>query len=328
MQRISEFSYFLRTGRARPAERPPELKFNPWHDPDDGRFTFVGQGRYFGRGSDASGSTGPAALQRLAQNQSNRPGPKRGPGRQPVNDPKTLDQVFPGLKNSRAGAILRLADNALGLSDAARALTTEISQREANNLIREIQSLDPTFRLDTLEPDGFPSTSDGQTNLINNLRLKRAKAYYDKGELGPLQVETLRFYQRSVDDAYELGLKELKAKRLPARLSEREALGSFVDSQVRRKLREFYKQLGISTGKGQLVRVNRRAYHVSEGTYSLPDARVGRVAFDVTLTEKSLATPQVRNFFRTEFQPTIVVIVRPTREGQPSIYTITRPKGS
>jgi len=27
-----------------------EVKFNPWHDPDDGRFTFSGTGRYFGRG--------------------------------------------------------------------------------------------------------------------------------------------------------------------------------------------------------------------------------------------------------------------------------------
>jgi len=30
--------------------RKTEIKFNPWHDPDDGRFTFAGTGRYFGRG--------------------------------------------------------------------------------------------------------------------------------------------------------------------------------------------------------------------------------------------------------------------------------------
>jgi hypothetical protein len=41
----SAFEIFLRSGR-RVAE-PPETKFNPWHDPEDGRFTFAGQGRNF-----------------------------------------------------------------------------------------------------------------------------------------------------------------------------------------------------------------------------------------------------------------------------------------
>jgi len=47
------FSMWLRTGRlpdwAR--TRNDEVKFNPWHDADDGRFTHAGTGRYFGRGS-------------------------------------------------------------------------------------------------------------------------------------------------------------------------------------------------------------------------------------------------------------------------------------
>lgn len=46
------FSVWLRTGRRpRPGDdRKLELKFNPWHDPDDGRFTFRGAGRYYGAG--------------------------------------------------------------------------------------------------------------------------------------------------------------------------------------------------------------------------------------------------------------------------------------
>lgn len=40
MSKRSAFAVFLRTGR-RIAE-PVEAKFNPWHDPEDGRFTFVG----------------------------------------------------------------------------------------------------------------------------------------------------------------------------------------------------------------------------------------------------------------------------------------------
>jgi hypothetical protein len=45
------FSAWLRTGRL-PSwlkDVPAEFKFNPWHDPRNGRFTFTGTGRYFGR---------------------------------------------------------------------------------------------------------------------------------------------------------------------------------------------------------------------------------------------------------------------------------------
>jgi len=47
------FSHWLRTGRIPPAIGPDglELKFNPWHDPADGRFTFAGAGRQHGAGS-------------------------------------------------------------------------------------------------------------------------------------------------------------------------------------------------------------------------------------------------------------------------------------
>ena len=44
----SAFEIYLRTGRQiGAAAAAPETKFNPWHDPKDGRFTFAGQGRYF-----------------------------------------------------------------------------------------------------------------------------------------------------------------------------------------------------------------------------------------------------------------------------------------
>jgi len=44
----SAFEIYLRTGRRVGGEViPVETKFNPWHDPDDGRFTFAGQGRCF-----------------------------------------------------------------------------------------------------------------------------------------------------------------------------------------------------------------------------------------------------------------------------------------
>lgn len=49
------FEVYLRTGRR---FRSLEVKFNPWHDPDDGRFTFAGTGHYFPRGSGGFGGGG------------------------------------------------------------------------------------------------------------------------------------------------------------------------------------------------------------------------------------------------------------------------------
>ena len=48
MGRRSAFENYLRTGRQ--ADRL-ETKFNPWHDPENGRFTFAGQGTNVGGGS-------------------------------------------------------------------------------------------------------------------------------------------------------------------------------------------------------------------------------------------------------------------------------------
>lgn len=56
---VTAFSIWLRTGR-RVKDVPIEVKFNPWHDREDGRFTFVGQGNYFPRGGrpEANASDG------------------------------------------------------------------------------------------------------------------------------------------------------------------------------------------------------------------------------------------------------------------------------
>ncbi len=47
---VTAFSVWLRTGRWE-AHPSIEVKYNPWHDAEDGRFTFVGRGRYFPGGS-------------------------------------------------------------------------------------------------------------------------------------------------------------------------------------------------------------------------------------------------------------------------------------
>lgn len=51
------FPIWLRTGRlpSDPEGDEIECKFNPWHDPEDGRFTFAGAGRYHGGGGSFGG---------------------------------------------------------------------------------------------------------------------------------------------------------------------------------------------------------------------------------------------------------------------------------
>lgn len=48
----SAFSGWLRTGKLPPMPDSDglEFKFNPWHDPEDGKFTFAGSGRHYGAG--------------------------------------------------------------------------------------------------------------------------------------------------------------------------------------------------------------------------------------------------------------------------------------
>ena len=120
----------------------------------------------------------------------------------------------------------------------------------------------------------------------------------------------------------------MKAGRLTPKLSDREAVGNFVDREVRRSLRNRYYQLDIDAAGPGPVRVNRRENDTSgtDRTYRVPDARVKDVAFDVTLTEKTLRTAQVRGFFNSDFRPNRVVIVRPRQIGHNHTYVISRPE--
>lgn len=54
---LRQFAVWLRTGRLSnqalgDGAAGPEFKFNPWHDPADGRFTQANSGRYFGPGGN------------------------------------------------------------------------------------------------------------------------------------------------------------------------------------------------------------------------------------------------------------------------------------
>ncbi len=88
-----------------------------------------------------------------------------------------------------------------------------------------------------LPPGGIAGLSwQGRTNLINGLRLQRAAAIYRLGgEVGPQQIETLRFLQNAVDAGYAEAVIAADAGRLEPRLSRQEAIGNSIDPIVRER---------------------------------------------------------------------------------------------
>lgn len=355
-ERRRAFSIWLRTGRLPSSSDGVEVKFNPWHDPRNGRFTFAPGGASVpsGRRSGGFGGTGigqpgqgsktrdplsvGTSVSAPVANQARppvRPGPPmgRGPNSRAFEDPMTLEQAFPGLRNSPGGAIIAVADNMLGLSGPANEMTAEFLQDQVRQLSAQIKALDSNWHYDEIVPVdalGKPMvTVQGLNAKVNDLRLQRAAATARvKGDYGALQVETLRFVQRRTDGAYEDGLALLKAGRLQPKLSPNEALGNYIDRRVREDLRQRYNQLGIDSAGAGPVRVNRREHDTTgdNATYVLPDARVTGVAFDWTLTRKIAGRQQVRGFFNSDFRPSSVVIIRPSQLGTDHTYVIARPE--
>lgn len=369
------FSQWMRTGIWHGAFDAGgiEHKFNPYHDPRNGQFTFapggprslshvvISHGRGKGFRTYRSSMTGSAAVRSPATDaQSAKLGDGRGPDlagrvlgrgetarllappdtgrssrrggsnrhyeeeRHGPGDPDALERAFPGLRGSPAGAIVAVADGLFDLSGPSRAATTALARNWSNALENDIKRIVPGFRYDAQ----FENTLQGQTNRLNDLRWLRAWNYMRvKSDYGPLQVEVLRFMQASADEAYEEGMKLLHAGRLDVRLSKQEALGNYIDKVVRDRIRERFDRYKIEHNAGGPVRVNRREDEMStsESRYRRPDARVDRVAFDVSLTAKNLATPQIQGFFRAKFQPERVIIVRPRQSGGVYTYIINHP---
>jgi hypothetical protein len=158
--------------------------------------------------------------------------------------------------------------------------------------------------------------------------VERAAAYYRiLGDVGPLQVETLRFLQRTVDDAYEEAVSAADAGRLQPRLSREEAIGNRVDFVVRSNLKDIFAEYKIAYGPRTDITINNRDYERSDSgqSYRIPDARIRDVSFDWTLSPKTISSPQIPEFFRTESSVRAVIIVRPSGLGRDSTYLISRP---
>lgn len=364
------FAHYLRTGQRLPesafarADVRAEVKFNPYHDPRDGRFTFapggprsvVGAanrerirsagdgrvGRNIATAQPVLGETAPRPFARgfddgvFRARQANAPTlrpvqaivesrPRPLSNYNPLIRPMTLQPSFPGFGGAALGATVNAADELLQVTGPAREATMELTRSASNVLINQIMKVDPKYRFDSL---GFPQTIEGMNNQLKKLHWDRAAAFYRiRREMRPLQVETLRFLQRRVDDAYAEGVRRQKEGKLRTRLSPREALGNFVDQEARRGLRDLYRWMGIPIERGEPVQVNRRHYDTRENdrTFRIPDARIGKVAFDMTLARKTLADRQVRGFFNADAEPEMLIIVRPRQLGPNHTYAIKTP---
>ncbi len=249
----------------------------------------------------------------------------------PPDDFTRLEDVFPGLRDAPALAIpLAPIDGFLGVGAGADEADLDGALGQYWALVHQIKQLDPTFADEELFPPGGIDglTRQGRTNLINNLRMERAAAYYRiPGDVGPLQVETLRFLQDAVDAAYGDAVSAADAGRLQLRPSRAVAIGNRMDAIVREKLSDMFFSYGISFGPGEDVIINNRDYETSDNgqSYRLPDVRIRDVSFDWTLFPKTISTPQIRGFFRADSQPRAVVIIRPSQLGDYNTYLIPRP---
>jgi len=249
----------------------------------------------------------------------------------PPEDFTRLEDVFPGLSDKPALAIpLAPIDGFLGVSALADEANLEATLGQYRALVAEIKQVDASFADDELLPSGGIAglTWQGRDNLINNLRMARAAAYYrTRGDVGPLQVETLRFLQGAVDAAYAEAVSAADAGRLQPRLSRAEAIGNWVDARVRKDLRQLFDEYDIPYGPRADVTVNNRDYAASDSgqSYWIPDARLRDVSFDWTLSPKTISSQQIQGFFRTVSQVRAVVIIRPSQLDGDSIYLIPRP---
>lgn len=243
------------------------------------------------------------------------------------------DELIPQqLIQSQAGPAVQFLDNLLELTAPAEELNLALARAQAAHLLHAIHDVDPNYVYESIAPEGGLAGMSWQQRrtVIFGLQADLAAAIYRvRGDIRPLQEVTLEFMQRAANEAYNEAVASNNEGSLKIRLSSQEAIGNYVDGRVRNDLRNFFKQLRISTDPGSPIRVNNRAYDSSttQQSYRIPDLRIGNFAFDTSVGNKSLSDPQIRGFFSADFAPVGVVIVRPNQLGGQSSYVIWRPKG-
>jgi hypothetical protein len=252
--------------------------------------------------------------------------PRGSPG-----DLTRLEDVFPGFKTAHTLEIIMTPiDRFLEVGALADGVNEVGTETQWDKLVSQIREIDPSFSDDQLFPPGRVAglSWEARDNLINNLRMQRALAFYKlRGDAEPLQVETLLFLQKAVNSAYDEGVAAYEAGKLNARVSRQHAIGVYMDGIVRSRLKNLFTDFSIPYGPGGDITINNRDYDTStpQKTYKLPDARVGDLSYDWTLAPKTISDDQIQGFFNADSKPRGVVIIRPTKIGKTSTYLIPRP---
>jgi len=250
----------------------------------------------------------------------------------PPPDFTILEDVFPQLKQAPGlGAAVAPVANFLGVTGVADEANLEATMGQYRALVAQIKQIDPGFVYNPLLPaEGIAGlTWEGRNNLINDLRMERAVAYYRmRGDIGPLQLEALRYLQKTVDSAYDQAVSAADAGRLNPKLPRQRAIDIEMDGIVRARLSEMLSSYDIPYSPGADILVNNRDYETNGQDYRVPDARLGDISYDWTLWQKTVGSAQIRGFFRADSRPRGVVIIRPTQLGAGGAYLIPRPVDS
>jgi hypothetical protein len=194
------FASFLRSGRwiadedQSANQQPSERKYNHNHDPRNGRFTFApgGGGETIKLGGDASVVRKPsrvgkprvpiripppapppsisqgagAALnlrKRLEANGAPRPGVGHNGG-PALRDNAPLRVLFPALGAAEPGVVIAAAAVLSNPIAPAASLIASLNRSTSEKLIRDIKSIDPNYRFESLRE---PITAEGWSNQIN-----------------------------------------------------------------------------------------------------------------------------------------------------------------
>lgn len=222
------FSLYLRTGR-RVAAAEIEVKFNPWHDEENGRFTFAGQGRYFG-----AGGTGMPETANMARQAKTPPAPGSGiaantsdPSRNSAHHPDnySIYTVRPG------DSLSRIAAQREGLSTADLAWLNQQSIDQPLKVGQQIELLHQAY------------LDEGRAAKNKFLTLSH---YMDThgGKLPPNVAHPPSLQNQILDSNWKRKVKHGYAFDINAIKRPREVTGELTDGPIAKRSRTTQAQAG------------------------------------------------------------------------------------
>jgi hypothetical protein len=137
------------------------------------------------------------------------------------------------------------------------------------------------------------------------------------------EKKVLDVHLQATDRAYEKGVDLIASGELAVKDGQyARTLGSFIDDQVRLRLRDMAKAEGINdSSTSNIWAINRRIKNDVVDGYGIPDGRIGfNIFHDTTLARKDGYTPQLSKW--NEIRPGNFLIIRPTELGGP--YVVPR----